>query len=208
MVALAVDEERRRAGHVAAIGGIYVRRDPGRTGVLAQVPYEPVGVETKLSRVTDQVLACQRVLVLKEQVMHFPERALHGRRLGSLRGELGVRVDVVEREMPPCVAQVAEVGEQFAHDRFRLAAVGALEIAVLNDGDRRFLGSAQVVAGRVDGYGKIDDYLGCPEQRADPQPLGEQRGYPEDAPGDRRRAQGGRQDAELRLLELVAVETQ
>ena len=35
-------------------------------------------------------------------------------RLGGLGGELGVRVDVVERQVPPDVAQVAEVGEQLA----------------------------------------------------------------------------------------------
>ena len=52
--------------------------------------------------------------------MHLPEGALVGRGLGGLGGELGVRVDVVERQVPPDVADVAEVAEELADDRFRL----------------------------------------------------------------------------------------
>jgi hypothetical protein len=63
--------------------------------------------------------------------MHRPERALVS---GGLGGELGMGVDVVEREVPPDVPDVAMAGEQFSDGRLGLAAVGALEVAVLDDG--------------------------------------------------------------------------
>ena len=65
--------------------------------------------------------------------MHLPERALVGGRLGRPGGELRVRVDVVQRQVPPDVADVAEVAQQLAHDRLGLPAVGTLEVAVLDD---------------------------------------------------------------------------
>ena len=71
--------------------------------------------------------------MVEQQVVHLPERALLGGRLGRLGGELRVRVDVVQRQVPPDVADVAEVGEQLAHDRLGPAAVRALEVAVLDD---------------------------------------------------------------------------
>jgi hypothetical protein len=40
---------------------------------------------------------------------------------------------------------IAEVREQLVHDRERLAAVGALEIAVLDERDARFRCAAHVV---------------------------------------------------------------
>ena len=71
--------------------------------------------------------------MVEQQVVHLPERALRGGRLGGLGGELGVRVDVGERQVAPDVADVAEVGEQLADDRLGPAAVGALEVAVLDE---------------------------------------------------------------------------
>ena len=97
--------------------------------------------------------------MVEQQVVHLPERALRGRRLGRLGGELRVRVHVVERQVPPHVADVAEVGQQLADDRLGLPAVGALEVAVLDHGDRRVLGPADVVALRVDRHGEVDDRL-------------------------------------------------
>ena len=108
--------------------------------------------------------------------MHLPERALLGGGLGGLGGELGVRVDVVQRQVPPDVADVAEVGQQLADDRLGLAAVGALEVAVLDEGHRRVGRAADVVALRIDRRGQVDDRLGGAEQRADPQPGRQQRG--------------------------------
>ena len=72
----------------------------------------------------------------QQEIVHLPEGSLPGRGFGAFSGELGVRVDIVEREVAPHVADVAEVGEQFADHRLGLAAVGAFEVAVLHDRDR------------------------------------------------------------------------
>jgi hypothetical protein len=74
--------------------------------------------------------------MVEQEVVHLPERALLGRRLGRLRRLLRVRVDVVERQVPPDIGDVAEVAQQLAHDGLRLAAIRTLEVAVLDDGDR------------------------------------------------------------------------
>ena len=129
--------------------------------------------------------------MVEQQVVHLPERALVGGGLGRLGGELRVRVDVVQRQVPPHVPDVAVVGQQFPDDRLGLAAVGALEVAVLDDGDRRAGGPADVVAVRVDRCAEVDDHLGGAEQGADPQPGRQQRGGAEDQPGDQRRAERG-----------------
>ena len=142
----------------------------------------------------------------EQEVVHLPEGALVGGGLRRLRGELGVRVDVVERQVPPDVADVAEVAQQLAHDRLRLPAVRALEVAVLDDRDRRVERPANVVALRVDVDVEIDERLGRAEQRADAEAAREQRRRAEEQPGEERRAERGAQDAELRLLELRPVE--
>ena len=167
---------------------------------------EAVDVEAELLGVADQVVRAKRVLVLEQEVVHLPERALVGGRLGGLGGELGVRVDVVERQVPPDVADVAEVAQELADDRLRLAAVGALEVAVLDDRDRRVERPADVVALRIDVDVEVDERLGGAEQGADPQAPRQQRRGAEEQPGEERRAEGGAEDAELRLLELRAVE--
>ena len=68
-----------------------------------------------------------------QHVVHLPEAALGARGLRRLGRHLRARVDVVEREVAPHVAQlVAEGGEQLADDGLGLAAVRALVVAVLD----------------------------------------------------------------------------
>ena len=74
----------------------------------------------------------QRVLVVHELVVHLPERALPPGRLGRLGRELRLRVDVGQRQVPPHVPDVAEIPQQLPHGRLGLAAVGALEVPVLD----------------------------------------------------------------------------
>ena len=98
-------------------------------------------------------------------VVHLPEGALLGRRLGGLGRQLRVRVHVGERQVAPHVAQVvAEVGEQLADDRLGLAAVGALEVAVLDQRDRGVRRAADVVAGRGRPARQVDQRLGRADQ--------------------------------------------
>ena len=74
--------------------------------------------------------------------------------------------------MPPDVADVAEIAEQLADDRFRLPAVRALEVAVLDDRHRRVDRPANVVALRVHVDVEVDERLRGPEQGPDPQVRG------------------------------------
>jgi hypothetical protein len=59
-------------------------------------------------------------------------------------------VDVGQRQVPPDVADVAEIAKELANHRFRLPAVGTLEIAVLNKSDRSRERPANVVPLRID----------------------------------------------------------
>ena len=135
VVALAVDEERRRARDPAEVGA-------DSTSCATRVSWSRPrrsswkrSVSRPSSRRTAPGRAAQLVLVGEQQVVHLPERALGGRGLRRLGGELRVGVHVGQRQVPPHVAEVG-VGQQFAHDRLGLAAVGALEVAVLDDRDR------------------------------------------------------------------------
>ena len=90
--------------------------------------------------------------------MHLPEGALRCRGFRRLGGELGVRVDIGEREVTPDVADVAEVGEQLPDGRFCSAAVRAFEVAVLDDRDRRLAWAADVIAIGIHRHGEIQDH--------------------------------------------------
>ena len=115
-------------------------------------------------------------------------------------------MDVIERQMPPDVADFAEISEELADDRFGLPAVGALEIAVLDNRNRRVQWPANVVPLRVDIEVEVDERLRGAEQGADPQPPGQERRGAEQEPGDERCAERGTEDPELRLLEPAPLE--
>ena len=127
--------------------------------MAAELFGEAVDVEPELAGVARSGREAQGVLVGEQEIVHLPERALRGRRLGRLGGELGMRVNVGERKVAPDVAEVAEVREQLADDRLGLPAERALEVAVLDERDRGVLGAADVVALGVDGNGEVDDRL-------------------------------------------------
>src|ERR1017187_6069874 len=129
--------------------------------------------------------------------MHLPEGAVVSSGLSGLGGDLGVGVDVVEREVPPHVPDIAVAGQQVPDDGLGLAAVGAFEVAVLDDGDQCPRGAADPVDSRVDRCAEIGDDLGGAEQGADLQPGREQGGGAEHQPGDYGRGDYGGQDARL-----------
>jgi hypothetical protein len=185
-VAPTVDEEGGGAGDAAQLRAIDVLCDTSGAGVLTQRGREAVEVEAELLGVADEVVEAKSVLMVEQEVVHLPERALVAGRLRALGGELGVRVDVGERQVPPDVHDVAELAEELTDDRLRLAAEGALEIALLDDGDRRVDRSAHVVALRIDLDVQIRDRLICSEQGGDPQPAGEERRRPEQQPSEER----------------------
>ena len=61
--------------------------------------------------------------------------------------------------MPPHVAEVSEARQQLADDRFSLAAVRALEVAVLYERYRCARRAADMVTVIVDGVDEVDDHL-------------------------------------------------
>ena len=165
-----------------------------------------VDVEAELLGIADQIVRAERVLVAEQEVVHLPEGPLLGGGLGRFRGELRARVDVGERQMAPDVADVAELAQKLAHDRLGPTAVGALEVAVLDDCDDAVHRPANVVALRIDVDVEVDEQLRGSEQGADSRALREQRRNPEQQPGQGESAESGAEDAELRLLELGPVE--
>jgi hypothetical protein len=142
----------------------------------------------------------------EQEVVHLPEFPLRPCGFGGLRRDLGVWVDVVEWQMPPHIAELAEVRQQFADDRLRLTAVRTFEVAVLDERDGSVGGTPYMVALDVDGNGQVDDRPRRADQGAE---LGLAREHPRDAehdPGQRRGAECGAQYAELGLLQLDSAE--
>src|SRR5271168_843570 len=121
-----------------------------------QIGGELLDVAPERSRVPDQVPRGQRALVVKQYVVHLPERTLARGRLGALGRELGVRMHVVQRQMPPYVPQVAEITQQLAHRALRKPAVRALEVPVLDEGDLRLLRPADVIPAGVHRHYQVD----------------------------------------------------
>ena len=138
----------------------------------------------------------------EQEVVHGPERVLRRGRLGCLGRLLGVEVHVGERQVPPHVAHVGEVAQQLADLGFRAPAERALEVAVLDDGDRRIERPADVVTGRIDVVGEVDQRRGAAEQRVDPPRPGQEPCRSYDHPG-----QGGCQCRGAEQAQLGLVET-
>src|SRR5664279_4480038 len=107
--------------------------------------------------------------------------------------------------MTPDISQV-RIGQQLTNGGFGAAAVGTLEVAVFDDGDRRVCGAADVITIRVDGCRQVDDLLDITEQGPGPAQLRQPRGDSEYRPRRERRDERGRQDAELRLGKLATAE--
>ena len=174
--------------------------------MLLEIVDEAIDVEPELARVAHQGSWRQVVLMLEQEVVHLPERALRRGSLARLGRELRVRVDVVERQVAPDVADVAGVAQQLAQHRLGLPAVGTLEVPVLDERDRRLFGAANVISLGIDRHREIDQRLRCAEQRADAQALRQEHGRAEDEPRQHRGAERGAEHAELGLRELLAPE--
>ena len=116
-----------------------------------------------------EVARPQLALVVEQQVVHLPERPWAAAASEASAASCRVRMDVGEGKVAPDVVDVAEVGQQLAHDRLGPAAVRALEVAVLDHRDRGVGRPAEVVAVGIDRDGEVDERLRASEQRADPQ---------------------------------------
>ena len=172
-------------------------RDPLEVDPPPHLVFEPVGVEFELVGVAVHVVEVEFALVGHQRVVHLPEGALRRRRLARLRRQLGVRVDVLQRQVAEDVAQAAAVVhvEQFADRRLGAAAVGALEVGVLDQGDGAGRVAADVVALRVDVVGEVDDRVGGAAQLLEPPRLRDQDPGAAEDDEARRSARSGRRRA-------------
>jgi len=123
---------------VASPGGTTIRGLQAlEEHVPEQVVLETADVEADRGGIADEVSIRKRVLMLEQQVVHLPEVTLCGGRLGCLRGVTRVRVLwtwKVAKHEPQLIAQLAP---DCPHSGVRPGAEGALEIAELDQCDRR-----------------------------------------------------------------------
>lgn len=86
----------------------------------------------------EQIAGGEPILGGEESVVHLPEAVLFTGSLGCLGGELGMRVRRADRGMPEDVPQpVPELLPQVRDRTGGTAAEGAIEVAVLDQGQRR-----------------------------------------------------------------------
>src|SRR5260370_1199434 len=110
---------------------LHIPRDPPRMGMPRQLALKLLRIEPEVLRIPQQVRLLERVLVSKEHIVHLPERALRARRLGGLRGLLGMRMDAGERKVPEHEAELVWLPrEQLLYDAIRRAGIRALVVAV------------------------------------------------------------------------------
>jgi len=111
----------------------------------------------------------------EQQIVHRPELLLRGGGFGCFGRKLCMRMDFRQREMSIRKANlVLEALEQHLHGRIGLRAVGAFEVAVLDESDLPVLGTDDVI-GLVDAdreceridvlthtWSSSAEYLACP----------------------------------------------
>jgi len=163
-----IDEERWSAVDAAPNTAHEVLADAGLVGTVGKLASEAIDIQTQRGGVLDQIFEFERALMLKEHVMHRPERSLSTSGLCGLCGTLSVGMHLREGEM--AVRQTQTVTEVTLHgldDGVRLSAEGALVIPVLDQRDRGRLRPKDMIR-RIDWWserGLLDcDHVDVPFQ--------------------------------------------
>src|SRR5829696_951119 len=129
----AVDEKGRRSVYPAADTAEEMLAHSGCVDTVSQLALDSFCVESKQRCVASQLDILERILVLEQDIVHFPEGALRARGLGHFRRMLGVRMNLRERKVPKYKAQlIAEPALHLFHDRIRASAIRTLEIPIFN----------------------------------------------------------------------------
>src|SRR5215469_13862701 len=92
VVALPVDEERWRAVDSAPDPAVKIVPHPRRMLMLTHLANESRLIETKCSRILQQVFVFEGILILVEQSVHLPILVLRTGCLSRFRRMLGVRM--------------------------------------------------------------------------------------------------------------------
>jgi hypothetical protein len=176
------------------------------SGPAAQVLPEGRHVQAQAGRVPHQVGRPQLALMTHQAVVHRPERALRCSGLRGLRRQLGPRVDVTERKVPPHEPDVIMACQQFGDRPLGQAAVRALEIAILHHGHAGVPPPPNVVTARIHRRIQVDDGVGRPGQGPRPRLGRQQPRQAERGPRGQRGRQGSSQNPGLGLGELFTAE--
>ena len=110
------------------------------------------GVQAELAGKLGKNIFAEVLLLPVEKIVHFPELAVCGGKLGCFSGGFGEFM-LLEREVAEGKEEpVAEVLDQLADDGRCLSAAWALVVAVLDEGESGLRGAeGMVVAGGLDG---------------------------------------------------------
>ncbi len=193
-MASAVDEEGRRAAGAARLGADHVLLDAAQVAAVLERAGHLLDVDPDAAGVAEQVLELELVLVVEQLVVGLPESALHAGLLHRLGGQLGMGVDVDQRQVADHVAEVVAEPSRAAPSPCRSRGRrGALEVGVLDQRPRRVDRAADVVARWIDRRISTVGSLAETSPRSTAASLS---GEPADADRQRRRDQ----HADLRLL--------
>jgi len=114
--------------------------------LCADLDADAIAVELEHLGVADDVLEREAPARGVQPVVHRPERLPPGCRLRPLRRGLRQRVYLCQRQVPEGEAQPpVEALSHAPHDRLRGGAVGALEVAVHHELQRRVVWAEDVV---------------------------------------------------------------
>lgn len=144
----AIDEEGRGPSDAALNTTEQFTLDLSCVAVLRHVLIEAVRVETESRGVLAEMLIIKGMLMLEEEVVHLPERALARRCLCRFSRVLRVRVDVAQRKVPVDEAElVTQLALQSLDDMVGKATVRAFVVGILNQRHRGGVRSLHVILG-------------------------------------------------------------
>jgi len=143
-----VDEKRRRTVYTATDAAAKILLDLGCHLVGGEITHEPIYVKLQLLGPRDQIPISQVMLVLIQHVVHFPEPVLHGGCFRRTSGGEGMGMNLGQGKIAKYEPQISiHLFLNALDNGKRLAAVGALVIAVLNECHLCVIRSLYVVAG-------------------------------------------------------------
>ena len=152
VVADAVGEQRRRTGDAVAPSVRHILLDARADLGAVEIRGELRHVQSERARVLDDARFGHRLVAVVDPVVHLPETALIGGRLGGLRDPRRARVSALVREVAEGVDQpIAQRRAEPQHHAAEALAIGTQEIAVGDDFDAvARAGSADVIARGID----------------------------------------------------------